>query len=129
MTFTSNQAPCKQSYSVALNGHPVKSSLLVDKGEEPCAKHATLIPKCSANSILDAKNGNKRKSKTEDPVQKLKYSKDDSHMQEKTKQSTNTNELKCNEGKGSQMKADLEGNSASGTSATKCLLPVCHMLR
>ncbi|KAI5054646.1 hypothetical protein GOP47_0029791 [Adiantum capillus-veneris] len=124
MTFTSNQAPCKQSHGVVSNGHPVQSSLLVNKGEESCAKDATLRPRCSANSVDDAENGNKRKSKEGDPVQKLKCSKDDSHMQEKIKQSTGANELKCKEGKGSQMKADLEGNSASGTSATKCVLPV-----
>ncbi|MCO5581628.1 hypothetical protein L7F22_035517 [Adiantum nelumboides] len=122
LTYTANQAACKKNGGVVLNAHLVQCSQLLSKGKETCAKDATTRPRSKASFAAYGENGHKRKIEEGDPVQKLKCSKEDSHVQEKVKQSFVANELPSKEVEGSQMKASFQGSLMAGSSG-KCMPP------
>ncbi|MCO5559576.1 hypothetical protein L7F22_013177 [Adiantum nelumboides] len=122
LTCTANQAACKKNEGVVLNAHLVQCSQLLSKGKETCAKDATPRPRSKASFAADGENGHKRKIEEGDLVQKLKRSKEDSHVQEKVKQSTVANELLLKEVEGSHMKVSSQGSSMAGSSG-KCMPP------
>ncbi|MCO5609099.1 hypothetical protein L7F22_063321 [Adiantum nelumboides] len=115
LTYTANQAACKKNEGVVLNAHLVQC-----KGEESCAKDATTRPRSKARFAADGENGHKRKIEEGGPVQKLKCSKEDSHVQEKVKQSTVANQLLWKEVERFQIKVSLQGRSMAGSSG-KCM--------